>query len=473
MKLIPRLRKPDNAAISQEVIILATPVIMSNLSRTVMNLADVAMVGRLGTDALAATGMGAMLVWIILSLSISIRTATQALVSRRLGQKIYHECGVATRNGLMIALVVGLPLSIIGFKEVYRFVPFFVKDASVIKLSTDYTSIVFLSVFFSMIGFVFQGFYTGIERTKIHMKATVTANVLNIYLNAGLIYGSDGLHDFFSGSSFSWIEYLWTWTHFPALGVKGAALATVISSIWLALHYFIYLFSPEIKKRYQIFRFTLDRKMGWRQIKLATPQGLQEMLIHIGFAFFYKIVAMIGIVELAATQVVFTILQTSFMPAAGIGQGCAALVGKYLGEEKHDLAEDSITESIRWSLIIMGSLGVLFLIFPHQILSFFTTDPAVIAAGVNGLRILGIVQFIDAYGMTLWFALSGAGNTKFPAILEVTLVYFFFLPGVYLMGITFGMGFIGAWLSMAGYIAIYALAIGYKVYQGDWKNIEL
>ena len=182
---------------------------------------------------------------------------------------------------------------------------------------------------------------------------------------------------------------------------------------------------------------------------------------------------MIPIIELAATQVVFSILQTSFMPAAGIGQACATLVGKYLGEKDHKKAEDSITESIRWSLIIMGSLGLVFLAIPRTILEIFTNDPAVVKAGISGLRILGVVQFIDAFGITYWFAISGAGNTKFPAILEVSLVYLMFLPGVYLLGITLGLGFTGAWLSMALYITVYAVVIGYKILKGDWKHIEL
>ena len=110
----------------------------------------------------------------------------------------------------------------------------------------------------------------------------------------------------------------------------------------------------------------------WRQIKLAAPQGSQEMLVILGYAMFYKILAMIGVVELAATEVVFTILHTSFMPAAGIGQACATLVGKHLGEKEPDKAETSIVESVRWSTIIMGTFGFVFIFFPHLILPIFT-----------------------------------------------------------------------------------------------------
>ena len=228
---------------------LALPVIMSNLSRTFMNLSDVAMVGRLGANALAATGMGAMLVWAILSFGISLRTATQTMASRRLGQKIYDECGVAMHNGHILALAVGLPVSALGFLYADRVIPFFINDPAVVTLCVEYTSIAFLSVLFSMVGFVFQGFYTGIERTKIHMNVTVTSNLLNIYLNAGLIYGREGVLNLFDSLGVGWLGYFWQPFPFPELGVKGAAVATLTASIWMGVHYSFYLLKPELRRK--------------------------------------------------------------------------------------------------------------------------------------------------------------------------------------------------------------------------------
>lgn len=101
--------------ISKKILVLALPVIASNLSRVIMNMADVAMVGRLGAPALAATGMGSMLVWATVSFGISLRTATQTVASRRLGQKKFDECGVAMHNGHLLALVYGVPIAIAGY----------------------------------------------------------------------------------------------------------------------------------------------------------------------------------------------------------------------------------------------------------------------------------------------------------------------------------------------------------------------
>lgn len=462
-----------NRTIARRVIGLGLPVIASNLSRTFMSLADMAMVGRLGASALAATGMGAMLTWVVLSFGISFRTATQTVTARRLGQKKYDECGTALRNGHILAAVFGIPISLLGYFFADKFVPLFLDDPEVVAMCIDYASIAFLSAFFTTFGFAFQGFYTGIERTKIHMNVTVVSNILNVYLNAGLIYGREGIQAGMDSIGLSWLGVIWSWYPFPALGVKGAATATLIASLWMAIHYSFYLLLPSIRRTYKVFALRLNRAMMWRQIKLAAPQGSQEMLVVLGYSVFYKILAMIGVVELAATEVVFTILHTSFMPAAGIGQACATLVGKYLGENEPENAETSIIESVRWSLMIMGTIGSLFIFIPHLILPIFTNDPDVIRIGVIALRLAGFVQFADAFGMTLWFSLSGAGNTFFPAATESIIMWVFFLPFAYLTGVVLGWGFIGPWIGMGTYLFLFAAILLWKTLKGDWKEIEV
>ena len=459
--------------ISAEVKKLALPVIFSNISRTLMSVVDVMMVGRLGAHALAATGMGSMVVWTAISFAIGLRTATQTVSSRRLGQKRYHECGVALRNGQLLAMVFAVPVSIIGFFNADRIISLVLDEPTIVNLAVDYVSVAFLSVVFATSGFVFQGFFTGVERTKIHMQVTIASNMLNVYLNAGMIYGTEGVGKFFNDLGLSKLGLLWTWVDFPALGVRGAAIATVISSAFMMACYFIMLFKKEINTRFNVFSPHLDIPTLVRQIKLTLPQGIQEVVTMTGYVIFYKIVGIIGVIELAATEIVFTILQTSFMPAAGIGQACATLVGKYLGEKSPDKAETSIHESARWSLLVMGSVGIVFIVFPETIIQLFTNEYAVANIGVTGLRLAGLVQFIDAIGMTLWFALSGAGNTLFPSLVESFLVWCFFLPGSYFFGVVFGYGFLAPWIFFGSYITLFAVAMVWKVQRDDWKEIEI
>tara|TARA_A100001015_G_scaffold312796_1_gene418685 strand:+ start:2917 stop:4335 length:1419 start_codon:yes stop_codon:yes gene_type:complete len=470
-----RLIFPQDKAISKEVFVLAYPVVLSNLSRVLMSVVDVAMVGRLGTEALAATGMGSMMFWGALSLALGIRTAVQTIAARRLGQGLFKESGVALRNGLLLATVYALPASIIGSSYSGSFVPFFIEDAVATPLTTDYVSIVFIGLLFSSYSFVFQGFYTGIEKTKIHMRVTIISNLLNVYLNAGLIYGSDGIRTFFIENlpSVSFISVIWRWVDFPEMGVKGAAIATLIASVWMTVHYAISLFSKGLDRVFLIFSTSFDKNMIIRQIKLALPQGLQESVIAFGWGFFYKIVGTIGLIELATTELLFTIMHTSFMPALGVGQACSTLVSKYLGEGKPELSESSIKESVRIAEYIMAPMGLSFILFPELYLFIFTDDPKIIEMGVFGLRIIGALQFADAIGFVLWFALSGAGNTIFPAMVEAILTWVVIVLGSYIVGVYFSLGFKALWLLFPIYMGLFAGIMLWKINQGDWKEIKV
>ena len=467
------LHTQRDSNISSEVKKLATPVILSNISRTMMSFVDVMMVGHLGAKALAATGMGSMVVWTIISFAIGLRTATQTIASRRLGQKKLTECGVALRNGLLLSLCYAIPVSALGFVCAEQISNALLDDKEVANLTMEYISFAFTGVLFSSCCFVFQGFFTGVEKTKIHMKVTISSNILNVYLNAGFIYGSGGVEKFFQELNLHVLSKAWTVFDFPALGVQGAAIATVIASMFMMTYYFIMLFDKDIKNIFKVFSVNLDVSILKRQIKLAVPQGAQEIFTMSGYVLLYKIVGIIGILELAATEIVFTILQTSFMPAAGIGQSCATLVGKYMGEKDTTKAELSIHESTRLSLFVMGAVGLFFVLIPETIISLFSSEKEVIYFGVIALRIAGVLQVVDAVGMTLWFALSGAGNTLYPSVVESLLIWFYFLPGSYYFGVILGYGFIAPWLFFGSYLFFFALAMVWKIQKGDWKQINI
>ena len=440
-----------------------------------MSVVDVAMVGRLGAAALAATGMGAMLFWGALSLVIGIRTGVQTVASRRLGQKKYNQCGTALHNGLFMATVYGFPVSIAGWWLAKDFIPFFINDIKATSLAIEYSSIIFLGLLFSAYSFVFQGFYTGVEKTKIHMRVSITSNIVNVYLNAGLIYGSEGVKLFFSENvpALTFLSHLWQWTTFPAMGVKGAAIATVVASLWMFVHYGLYLFSKQIKSRFAVLSLSVDGEMMNRQLRLAAPQGLQEVFIAAGWSMFYKIVGMIGLIELATTELLFTIMHASFMPALGVGQACSTLVSKYMGENKINKSEASIKESIRLAEYIMGVMGLSFILFPKYYLFIFTDDPEIIRMGIFGLRMIGAVQFLDAIGFVLWFALSGAGNTLFPAVVESCLTWGVIVLGSYVFGVVLGLGFKALWLLFPIYMGLFAGIMIWKIRKGDWKNIQI
>ena len=441
-----------------------------------MSLVDVAMVGHLGPEALAATGMGGMLAWGALSIVLGIRTSVQTITSRRLGQKKTKECINALINGFILASTYALPISILGYSYGYLIIPLFIDDTLTTPIAISYFSISSIGIFFNALSFVFQGFYTGIEKTKIHLNVTIVSNVINAYLNAGLIYGKQGLVNVLGLEKISFFDFsnLWFWADFDGMGVSGAAIGTLISSIWMMLHYFYYLNKQDIVRQNKGFLSTgINVIMLKKQVSLSFPMGIQEMMIAIGYSIFYKIMSIIGIVELATTQLLFTIMHASFMPAMGVGQACATLVGKYMGSKEIEKSEQSIKESLRIAEYIMGTMGLFFIFFSKPILMIFTTDPDIINLGVWGLRLIGFLQFIDAVCFTLFLALTGAGNTLFPALVESSLIWGFMLPVSYYAGVVLSIGFKAPFVAFAVYLFLMAFILSIKVAKGDWKEIEV
>ena len=441
-----------------------------------MSLVDVAMVGHLGPEALAATGMGGMLAWGALSVVLGIRTSVQTITSRRLGQKKTKECINALNNGFILASAYALPISILGYSYGYLIIPLFIDDTLTTPIAISYFSISSIGIFFNALSFVFQGFYTGIEKTKIHLNVTIVSNVINAYLNAGLIYGKQGLVNVLGLEKISFIDFskLWFWADFDGMGVSGAAIGTLISSIWMMLHYFYYLNKQDVVRQNKGFLSTgVNVIMLKKQVSLSFPMGIQEMMIAIGYSIFYKIMSIIGIVELATTQLLFTIMHASFMPAMGVGQACATLVGKYMGSKEIEKSEQSIKESLRIAEYIMGTMGLFFIFFSKPILMVFTTDPDIINLGVWGLRLIGFLQFVDAVCFTLFLALTGAGNTLFPALVESSLIWGFMLPISYYVGVVLNIGFKAPFVAFAVYLFLMAFILSIKVAKGDWKEIEV
>ena len=283
-----------------------------------MGLADMAMVSRLGAVALVATGMGSLLLWVIMSMGIGLRTGVQTVTARRLGQKKYQQCGHALHNGIILALSLGIPATFLGIYFSETISGLFLSDPLVIPVCTEYMNFGFIGVIFVLTGFAFQGFYTGVEETKIHMKVTIISNIINVYLNAGLIYGTEGVTHFFESVNLPWIAILWQWYDFPALQVKGAAIATVIASGWMVLQYVFHVFHYKIKI-FKPIKFQFSSSNLLQQIKLGFPVGAQEVISMVGFALFYKIIGTVGTLELATSEVILNIAHASFMPAVGVG----------------------------------------------------------------------------------------------------------------------------------------------------------
>ncbi len=425
---------------------------LASLSQTLMSLIDIAMVGRLGAVAVAAVGLGGMITYAASAFLNSIQAGVQTVIARRVGAGEEHLIGETVRSAFRFSLLAG---SLSGVALYYVAWPLFhriIADIAVADIGAAYLQWRSISLGLVMAGYVFYAFFNGVSRPRILLSVSLLANSLNVALNYALIFGHWGL---------------------PAMGAPGAGLATTISSLIAFLLYAGYTFTGAIRKRYPgIWWGRLQLKTLSRVIQISTPAAFQEFGVLIGFATFMVIMGKVSTLALAATEIVFNSLSFSFGPAMGYLYATQTLVSENMGRGDFDQAVAVVRFATLQCMLMMGSIGILFLLFPRLILQIFTPEAALIESAVMPLMILGLVQFIDAITMVHLGALRGAGDNVYTAVIELMLMWLFFLPVTYFTALYRGWGILGGWVALAVYITILAALLRYRFTGGFWRSIN-
>ncbi|MCP4725235.1 MAG: MATE family efflux transporter [bacterium] len=435
---------------AQKVALIAYPVVLGMISRTIMSLVDAAMVGRLGAVELAAVGLGGHISMLTVYSFGVFNIGIQALISRRFGEGRKQRCGYIVNNILVFITIIGLSGSILGYFFGPGILYVLADDPAVYNVGKSYVAIRFIEFLsFTVIG-IYRGFFDGIGNTKVYMKAMIVMNGMNIVLNYVLIFGNFG---------------------FPRLEVPGAAIGSMLSSYAGALVMIFHSLKKDLRKEYGLYnKIATDFSIMKKLYTLNFPEMTRVFLGYGGFLIFLKILGMISTVVLAAGNVCIAIMGFSFMPGYGIGTASATLVGQSLGAKKPDIAEKYGWEAVKIGVIVMSFMGFLFILVPDHIMRIFTVDADIIREGIIALRIIGFVQFFDAFGMVIAVSLQGCGMTKFVMKVETAVVWLLFIPLSYVLGIKLGFGTFGAWLSLAVYIAVFGIVMTITFKRGSWKT---
>jgi putative MATE family efflux protein len=383
----------------------------------------------------------------------AMNIGVQSIVARRYGEGRKLRAGQVMDNGILIGLLVGALCS--GGFAVLAGDLFYLatNDPVVAEAGRGYVFYRILSGLPFLVMMAHRGFFNGIGLTRLDMKVAILSNVLNVFLNYLLIFGSWG---------------------FPRMECSGAALATTLANCVGMIYFICLALRPTRRQPYKYYRTrNIQGSVILGIVNLSVPSGTQVALTMLGFSVFSAIVARIGTIELAATNVVLTIMSLSFLPGAGIGVAAASLVSQKMGEGDPQGAADYGWESVRLGIVVMGSLGLVFISIPELILQVFTNDQAVIAAGILPLRIVGFVQAFDAAGMVLSQALQGAGLNRWVMFAEIVVNWGFFIPGTIISTFVLGWGMIGALLVLSLYLMLFGIAVTFKFAAGSWKRVKV
>ena len=443
----------------REVLNIAYPLIMSTASMTIMHFVDRVFLARYAEQAIAAAVPAGIASFTIICLFMGISGYTNAIVAQHYGAREYKNCSLATWQGIIfslvsyLAIILFIPLGPVIFTWAGH-------GMELRSLEISYYTILMWGGLFVPLNSAVSSFFTGRGDTKTTMVANIIGNVFNVILDYSLIFGRLG---------------------FPEMGIKGAALATVISSVIpVAILFFLFLNRHHNQRYKSRSTIRFDRGFFMKLIRYGSPAGIQFTLDIGAFTLFVMLVGRIGEIELTVTNIALSINMLAFLPMIGISIATTTLVGQYIGKEDIKSAEKSTYTSLKIAFLYMAGMGLMFILFPEQLLSIFKSEKGgienfavIVAYGRKILIMVALYSIFDAMNIIFAGALKGAGDTRFTMWAAVIVAWIFFVPPVYVIIEVLQKGVLMAW----GWATLYIILIGsvfcWRFRKGKWKEIDL
>jgi len=385
----PRLRR--------RVLTLAGPVIGENLLQTMLGIVDTVLVAALGTVALAGVGAALQVIYVLTGALSALSVGASVLVAQAVGAGDLGAAGGRARQALVWSLLISLPIAALGVPLTPALVALFNLPGDVAAVAREYLGVTMGSVGALTLMLLAGGVLRGAGDSRTPMLVTLAANVVNVALSYGLIFGAFGL---------------------PALGAVGSAWGTVVSRLLGAAVLVAVLLRGRAGVRAGGGGSWRPRAGDARAILgVGVPAAMEEVLVIGAFASLTPIVALIGTEALAAHRVVINVLSLSFLPGIGFGLAATALVGQAIGAARPDEARAVAAIALRWAIAWMGGLGLLFLVAAPALVRVFSADPALIQAGAEAIRVVAVTQPLWATTFVLAGALRGTGDTRTPLLI--------------------------------------------------------
>ncbi len=441
------------ASLQQTIIKLALPAILENVLHTAVWMMDTAMVGRLSAEALSAVGFGSQLAFTLVNIISAMGIGTSALVARYVGAGQSEKANRVVSQSFLISWVLSLSLVVLNTLLARPFFYSTMKDPSVILMGINYVKIITSGIVFLIPTMVMNAALRGAGNTRLPMVSALVANTINVVGDYVLIFGHFG---------------------FPRLEVKGAALATALAQVFGAVITLGYLLLSKDTIRLNLKEaLKIDIDVIRQISKLSLPSCLEEFS-HSGSRLISSIwIAHLGTVPFAAHQVAVSAESMSFMPGYGFSVAAATLVGQNLGADRPDEAKRSAWVATKYALILMSVVGLLFLLFPRQLMSLFTSVREVEDTAAACIRVAAFEQPTIAIAMALGGALRGAGDTRGTFKIGFICTWIVRLPLIFLIVLVFEKPIIYVWMATAVQFAVQALLMVLRFKQGNWKQIKV
>ncbi len=441
-----------SGSINRAIFLLSVPMILEMVMEALFAVVDVFFVSRVSVNAVATVGLTESVITVVYAIAIGLSMATTAMVARRIGEGKKDAAAVAAVQAMVITFSFSLIISVAGFFYAEQILYLMGGDDDLIAEGASYTRIIFAGNFVIMFLFLLNAVFRGAGDASIAMRALWIANGLNIVLDPCLIFG---------------------WGPFPELGVAGAAVATNIGRGIGVIFQLLVLFGGN--SIIQIGRKHL--RIAWAVVKRLFEVSLggmgQYVIASSSWIFLMRIMSEFGEQAVAGYTISIRMLIFTILPAWGMANAAATLVGQNLGASEPDRAELSVWRSAFYTMLFLLLVSIIYIAWAPDLVRIFHEGPLVVKYGTASLRIICLGYIFFAYGMVISQAFNGAGDTRTPTVMNFICFWAIQIPLAYWIGITQGLGPNGVFWAVAISETILAGLCIYLFRKGRWKKIAI
>lgn len=437
------------------ILLLAVPMILELSLESVFAVVDIYFVGHLpnANVAVATVGLTEAVISLIYTLGIGLSTGATAIVARRVGEKDTVEASKSGAQAITVSFLISLVVAFLGVYFASDILALMGAQPQVINEGTIFAQIIFASSPAIILLFLINGIFRGAGDAAMAMRSLWIASLINIILCPLLIYG---------------------YGPFPELGLMGAAIATAtgrtIGVVYQCYHLFaksrtIKIYNHYFKPNFEIIKSLLN---------ISMPAMLQFFIQSGSWIILTYLVSITGSTDASAGyQIAIRNLVFFILPAWGLSNAAATLVGQNLGAKQPDRAQESVLLTTKYNVIFMSLVTVLFVFFSEFIISLYTSDAVIAEYGSKALRIMGFGFIFYGIGMVMIQSLNGAGDTKTPTWINIFCFWIIQVPLAWLLAVHFQLGPVGAFIAIPTAETVLALLAFYFFKKGKWKTVEV
>ena len=440
------------APVGRAVIMLAVPMVMEMAMESIFAVADVFWVAHLGADAVATVGLTESMLTMIYTAAMGLSIGATALVARRTGEQDPEGAAQAAGQSVLLGLAVALIIAALAAPQSANLLRVMGASDDVVRSGSGFTRVMLGGNATVLLLFMLNAVFRGSGDAAVAMRVLWLGNILNIILGPCFIFGLGP---------------------FPRLGVTGAAVATNIGRGTAVACQLAILFRGSGRVRLALHHLRLNFELMRSVLRLSGSGTIQILIGTSSYIGLVRILSVFGSPALAGYTIGMRVIMFAILPAFGVSNAAATMVGQNLGAGRPDRAERAVWTAAFYNMIFLGIVGLVFLVAAPLIAAFFTSDPGVKPYAIGCLRTVSLGFLFYAYGMVLTQAFNGAGDTWTPTVINLFVFWLWEIPLAWWLSSHAGLGARGVFLALTIAYSTLAVVSAILFRRGKWKRMAI